>query len=32
MSTPSHAAVINKLQAEASRLDYVGKVNIYFIS
>ena len=32
MSTPSHAAVIDKLQAEASRLDYVGKVNIYFIS
>ena len=32
MSTPSHATGIDKLQAEASHLDYVGKVNIYFIS
>jgi len=31
MCTPNHAAGIGRLQEEASSLDYIGKVNIYFI-
>jgi len=31
MCTPNHAAGIGKLQEEANSLDYIGKVNIYFV-
>jgi hypothetical protein len=32
MCTPSHATGIGKLQDGANSLDYVGKVNIYYVS
>jgi len=32
MCAPGHAAGIGKLQEEASSLDYIGKVNIYYVS
>ena len=32
MCTPNHAAGIDKLRDGANGLDYIGKVNIYYIS
>ena len=32
MCTPGHAAGIGRLQDEANSLDYIGKVNIYYVS
>ena len=32
MCTPEHAASIDKLQDAAASLDYVGKVNIYYVA
>jgi hypothetical protein len=31
MCTPGHAAGIGKLKAGASGLDYIGKVNVYYV-
>jgi len=31
MCTPGHAASIGRLQDEATGLDYIGKVNIYYL-
>ena len=31
MCTPNHAAGIGRLQDKASGLDYIGKVNIYYL-
>ena len=31
MCTPTHAAGIGKLKASANGLDYIGKVNVYYV-
>jgi cation diffusion facilitator family transporter len=31
MCTPAHAKSINKLKASAGELDYIGKVNVYYV-